>query len=210
MEKRKRLPSSIKHDPSTLLLLPNDSTPNVLQRLQNMPEVDPQGLGIKRHVPFPSGALLVSCSSAAQAEQIRNATAKAGIAEKVRKTKLPEFRIHAIPGSTTVEQLQEDLKKRLGNIEAHITLFPYRNTRYAGQLFAVVQTNAEDLKKAGKVKNIRVGWNKCRIDTNIHVTHCHRCGFLGHSEQRCNLMEGPSTAEQLPTGNEKAPQEEIC
>ena len=152
-KKRKCLPSSIKHDPSTLLLLPNDTTPNVLQKLQNMPEVDPRGLGIKRHIPFPSGALLVTCGTTAQAEQLRSATAKVGISEKVRKTKPSEFRIHAIPGGTTTEQLKQDLEKHLGAIEAHISLLPYHNPRFAGQLFAVVQTNLEDLKKVEKPKS---------------------------------------------------------
>jgi len=113
-----------------------------------MPEVDPYGLRIKRHVPFPSGAPLVTCSTTAQAEQLRSATAKVGISEKVRKTKPSEFHIHTIPGSTTTEQLKQDLEKCLGKIEAHIFLLPYCDPRFAGQLFAVVQTNIEDLKKA--------------------------------------------------------------
>jgi len=100
-EKRKRLPTSIKHNPATILLLPDSSTPNVLQKLQNLPEADPRQLGVKRHVVFPSGALLVTCQSATQAEQLRGITAKAGIAEKVRKTKAPEFRIHMVPRETT-------------------------------------------------------------------------------------------------------------
>jgi len=70
-EKRKRLPISVKHNPATLLLLPDSITPNVLQKLQNMPEANPHELGIKRHLAFPSGVLLVTCGSATQAEELR-------------------------------------------------------------------------------------------------------------------------------------------
>jgi len=80
-EKQKCLPISVKHNPAILLLLPDSVTPNGLQKLQNMPEANPCQLGIKRHIAFPSGALLVTCSSATQAEQLRSITSKAGIPE---------------------------------------------------------------------------------------------------------------------------------
>ena len=188
-EKRKRLPTSIKHNPATLLLLPDSVTPNVLQKLQNMPEANPRQLGIKRHVAFPSGALLVTCGSATQAEQLRGITTKAGIHEKVRRTKAPEFRVHSVPSETTPAQLKADIQQRLGEIEAEVALFPYQDPRFQGQCFAVVKTTIEDLKKVAKIRSLRVGWTQCRVDTRIHVSRCSKCGLLGHSTQKCTQME---------------------
>jgi len=107
VEKCKRLPTSIRQDPATILLLPNNATPNVLQRLQNMPEADLQQLGIKRYVVFPSGALLVKCNSqtgtTTEGHHLQCQYLREG-----RTTKAHEFRIHTIPGCTSKEQLQKD------------------------------------------------------------------------------------------------------
>lgn len=191
-EKKKRLPSSVKHNPATLLLLPDKDTPNVLQKLQNMPQADPRQLGIKRHVVFPSGALLVTCGSAEQASQLRNITGTAGIQEKTRTEKAPEFRIHQIPKNTTSEHIQADLERRFPGIKARVNLHPYRCEKFKDLQFAVVQTNLADLKKVSKVRSIRVGWTTCQLDTRIHVTRCLNCGLLGHSEKKCDRMEAQS------------------
>ena len=161
----------------------------MLQKLQNVPEADPRALGIKRHVPFPSGALLVTCRTTAQAEQLRSVAADAGISEKVRAAKPPTFRIHTIPPNTKAEQIKEDLLSCFGPITADLQLFPYKNHKFAGQNFAVVQTTLDNLKKISKIKSIRIGWAFCRIDASIHVTCCRTCGLLGHSEQKCQQMD---------------------
>lgn len=184
-----RLPTSKRMNPATVLLLPSQETPNVLQKLQNTKEADPRVLGIKRHVPFASGALLVTCGSQEHATKLREIASNIGIQEKPQIERKPNFRIHLIPEYTTVGDIMQDIKKRFGDIEAKVELFPYTATKFQGNRFAVVQTSLEDLKKVRQAKSMRVGWSVCQIATNIHITRCSQCHLLGHSQHKCTQMD---------------------
>jgi len=191
-----RLPSTRKARPATLILLPNNEIPNVLQKLQNLPAANPRTLGIKRHVPFSSGALLVTCGSEEQANHLRTISQEAGIQEKKLKNTTPEFRIHQIPAHTTLEELKEDIAKRFGEIEAEPLLLKYKNEKFKDLQFAVVKTTPEGLKQASQTRTIRVGWTVCKIDTQIYVKRCPNCSLLGHSEKHCSSMDASTSTEE--------------
>jgi len=185
---KKRLPKVSKKDPATVLLLPNQENPIVLQKLQNLPEANPRKLGIRRHIQFPSGAVLVTCGDPERAEELRRVAEKAGIQEKKVITKNPEFRIHSIPAYTTPEELTEDIQRRFTIQPLDIKLLPYTSEKRKSQLYAVVICNLELYKQAQKTRNIRIGWNICHIDCSPHVRRCTNCLLLGHSEKKCTQM----------------------
>lgn len=198
-EHRPRLPRTSRENPAAVLLLPNSSTPNVLQKLQNMREADPRELGVKRHIPFASGALLVTCETQEQANKLRAISSQAGIAEKQRSHRKPEFRVHLIPSNATPAQVKADLAKRLGELEMDVQLLPYQTAKFGQQQFAVIQTNLAGLEKVKRLKSIRIGWAVCRVTTHIHIKRCPKCDLLGHSQHKCTTMveEG---AEELAAG----------
>jgi len=68
---KKKLPKTRKIDPASLLHIPNKEYPNVLQKPQNIPKADPRALGVKRHIQFPSGAVLIKCSNKELANKLR-------------------------------------------------------------------------------------------------------------------------------------------
>ena len=189
---KKRPRRAKKLNPATVLLLPNADCPSALQKLQNLPEADPRTLGIKRHVQFPSRALLVTCEQVEQADKLRSIASKAGLMEKEHSLKPSSFRIHNVPPQTTTEQMFTDITKRIGNPPEKVDLYPYRDMEKT-ELFAVVTCTAEMLALASKVKTIRLGWAVCRIDCRVHVRRCSNCCLLGHSEKKCQKMTPTNT-----------------
>lgn len=188
---RTKLPASKKLDSKTILLLPSQENPNVLQKLQNIPEADPVKLGVKRHVPFPSGAVLVTCASVEQVNSLRTIASQAGISEKKAQTKPPEVRIHGIDPKITTEAISHRISSRYEEAPESVQLFPSKSTKHPGSMFAVLRTSLELKEKMSKHNSIRLGWTMCRIDTDIIVNRCKACGLLGHSTQKCtkNPME---------------------
>lgn len=195
-----------KMDPKTLLLLPNGETLNVLQRIQNLAEADPRKLGVKRVTQFPSGAALITCGGAQQAEMLRQIALAAGIREKRAEVRLPEVRLHGVPRSTTPEQIQEDVKRRFG-VDVEAKLFPYRDSRMEGKCFAVLTCTSEGQKVLAKAKALRIGWAMCKLDATVHVTRCTRCGLLGHGEAKCSRVEEDAEA---GTGAGRSGNSEMC
>lgn len=185
-KKRRLRPAKVK--PNTLLLLPNEGTPNVLQRLQNMPEADPQKLGVKRHVQFPSGAVLVACNTQEQAAELSQIATSQGIAIKARKEVPFTARIHGLPSNTTKEQVREAI---CGKLKAEVTvkIVAYKVAKGNETHFAIVTTDKAGWDRITKAKMLRLGWHNCRIDSSIHVSRCGKCHLLGHSETKCQNID---------------------
>ena len=142
-EKRKKLPKVRRADPATILLLPNKENPDVLQRLQNMLEADPRSLGVKRHIQFPSGAVLVRCSNEEEANKLRVIASSSGFKEKKPMLKQPELRLHNIPKNTTSDLIAADIERRHGEHPLEVKLFPYRSPDKTDVSFAVVTCTLE-------------------------------------------------------------------
>lgn len=187
-KKPKRLPKAIPEDNTTVLLLPGNDCPNVIKKLQKVPEADPLKLGVKRQVQFPSGAALVTCHSEHQATLLRTIAQNIGIREKLRNPRSPQIRIHDIPGNVSNEEAGRWIERGFGEAPLEVLSFPYRTTNQDDEeatRFAVVSTSMELYRKMSERRSVRIGWQMCRIDASIKVRRCNECGLLGHSEARC-------------------------
>ena len=184
--KRQKLPISMKEDPKTILLLPSKEAPIVVQKLQNSPEADPRKLGIRRHVQFPSGAALVTCSSENQANELRNIATQLGLTEKTRTRRPPQFTLHGLHARSTAEQVTADIEARFHISPVKVEIFPSKLS--SEKFFAVVTTTEELLYKLRKVRTIRIGWDYCRVDTRQHIHRCTSCNLLGHTNKKCPRM----------------------
>ena len=123
--KPKKLSKTKKMDPCTILLLPTTEHPSVYAKLQNNPLANPKELGVKKHLPFPAGAILVTCSSQDSAEKLGKVARDMGIELKTPQARLPMIKIHRIPNSTTLSELEDTIDYTFGKRPASINLVPY-------------------------------------------------------------------------------------
>ena len=79
-----------------------------------MPKADPRALGVKWHIQFPSGAVLVKCNNEEQANKLREIACSSGFQEKKQTFKQLELQIYNVPITTTSEQIAEDVEKHFG------------------------------------------------------------------------------------------------
>jgi len=195
--KSKKRKNRRKEDERSVLLIP--ATPKdqpVLDQLKTL--VNPRGVNVTRTVQFPSGAALIHCGTAGEAALLRAAAcAKGTIAEKPQRTFLPEFRIHGIDNTTTIDELQEDLERQLGKRASQITFVPYKDTSRSKTKLAICHVDTALHAAAAKKNTIRVGWVRCHVDTSTHLPRCRNCQLLGHVEKHCkNSKRAPPLTQE--------------
>lgn len=187
---KNKLPRTQKQDPKSVLLLPSNDHPNIFQKLQNIPAANPRELGVRKHLEFPSGAVLVSCTNTEQATRLRKIAAEAGLKPKTIKERLPEIRIHGVPESTTVEELTQDITQEFKTAPLCITFVPYTTQARAGSKLAIVNTTMELKQKMSRRRTLHIGWSRCQIDSRIYIKRCSKCHLLGHSPNKCPSSAG--------------------
>ena len=188
------LPTNNRVNPGSVLFIPNEQHPRVLDTLKKLPEASAREItrSVKRHLEFPSGALLVQCKDAKIADQLRKIADSQGIKEKKRESNPPSVRIHDVPKDTSFDDLRTAISEKFNDQPINVSMHPYRNNQDV--LFAVVTTSIELYKAMATTSRIRIGWAYCRIDATIRVSRCKNCGLLGHSEKSCFIKEAPQVA----------------
>ena len=184
-----------------VLLLPTADSPDLLRKLHNTPEAGPSHIKIQRHIRFPSGALLVHCNTAEDAQKLRETAGKIGIEEKRRIMKLPELKIHNIIEDITTEDISDAIVNKYQIAPENISLHNYRSENKTGERFAVITVSHPLYAMMKEARNLLIGWCYCRIDAKIYIRRCDNCGLLGHAETKCRNpaaqpQAGPSTVNE--------------
>lgn len=169
-----------------ILVVPEDSSKNVLDLLRKLPDINPRNFGVKNVINLPSGGALVTCQTKEQTSALSQAVAGAsGVQIKKPTTRPAEFRIHSVPIETSATELQEDIERTLGHKALGITFVLYKKPSVPGTKMAVCQVPLSTYRTACDLSRIRIGWTFCELRTLPYISRCTRCGLLGHHTDKC-------------------------
>ena len=195
--KNKRAGAARQPQERNVLLVPTNSGAKVENILRSTPAISPRKIGISGTIPFASGALLVRCKDTEAAETLKRAvTAVPAVSVKPSTASKPTVRIHQVPIETTREQLFEDFYFKYGSFPEEVIFADYKAAEMrAESKIAIVHVVYELFQEIQLSPNIRIGWRRCRINTNIVPQRCSRCHLLGHPEKHCTA----TAATEKPT-----------
>ncbi|KAM7249066.1 hypothetical protein ACFE04_016265 [Oxalis oulophora] len=203
----------LKHDPSSLLVLPTEKDQRAYEILRNSTALDPHALGIKHHVEFPNGAVLLRCATQDQVKTLRTLIpAVPGTTLKEERTRKPEFYVHNVPNTANEAQIKASIARVLGSEPEELKILPYNKPVQPNTVYVVCSVDAALYEVAKKRRTIRIGWSACPIRTTPYIPRCALCHLLGHKEAKCpskdliqeDSMEGNSQA-NLPDLSQSSP-----
>lgn len=190
---RSTKPKPRKSTHSVLLVPTTTEVTSAYNELQKLPGANPRRLGIQQHIKFPSGAVLITCQTENQTNELRTVIEQTPtITEKHIKKNPHQVKIHGVDINTPREDLEEDIERLFHEKPNEIIWVPYKNQEK--KKIAVLTTSQTLYEALSKRKTIRVGWDICGIDSKIHISRCERCKLLGHSAKRCNA-DAPANEE---------------
>lgn len=187
-----------KHSTKNMLVIPNKPGVNALAVLENNPVLMAKDYSIKRHVPFPSGAVLFNCADETSATSLTSVVNYLFTEIKVKGPPLPrpcEVRIHNIPSQLADVERRAAVCRRFEMDVDTITFVPYKSQQRANQKLAICTTSIELFNKFKSIKTIHLGWGAvCPVSTEPLVSRCGKCRLLGHREKHCPKPESSQPA----------------
>ncbi|VDO08353.1 unnamed protein product, partial [Brugia timori] len=194
---------------TAVLVAPTTAGQKALDVVKLTPGINPIDLGIKSHVEFPSGSVLLRCSSQENATQLRSLLAPvSSIQVRDKREVEPEVRIHNVPGDTSETQLENILLQRLHE-PVQVRYVEYAAPALPGTKLAIVCLSLEAYNNC-RGKRVRIGWASCKLQTIPYIPRCPRCHLLGHKEKSCPSpapMEADSDSAQPPVTASGAPEQ---
>lgn len=189
--------------------MPTNKEERALDLLRKSSALDPHALGIRHHVEFPNGAVLLRCSSPEQVNVLRTLIpAVPGTEFREQRVRTPELYIHNIPETSTADQIRAAVARALGEEPLDLKILPYSKPVHPNTVFAVCSVTAEQYELAKKRRSIRVGWSACSLRTTPHVPRCNRCHLLGHKDSKC-LQPTPAEGMELAGEESTVPTDTI-
>lgn len=134
--------SSRIHSNKALLILPADNNTSSLQILEKS-SINPHEFGIKRRIPFPSGAMLLQCSSEKQAETLKDKIStltNLGI-KGLPKPRIPEIRIHGVPTYVTIPEIMLAITTLTKKEPLTMIEVPYKATEKSNHKIIICKVN---------------------------------------------------------------------
>ena len=182
--------------PNTVLLVPTTAGQNVLKELEKSKISHPREFGVERQVPFPSGAALITCKDETAFRKFSQVVAGvSSISQKAApRAKIPTLRVHGIPEEISAEMVKQDFMDRFGEEPSQVLFVNYTSPTNAGTKMGVIEVSNDLYEAAQNVWVISIGWCRCRLVAQPHITRCTHCGLLGHPQKYCRHLTLPKRA----------------
>lgn len=188
---------------SSLLAVPTNSSERALQIIRGLPDVNPISLGVRHHVEFPNGGVLIRCDKKENALRLRSILeGTSGLELRDKRVIVPEIRLHNVPGEVSVDQINATLSRILGEPPSAIRLVDYSNPVVPGTKLAVISVTPTAYEVAKTRRTIRLGWASCPLKTLPYISRCTNCHLLGHKANACrNQSATPDSQVTTPAPN---------
>ena len=190
--------------PNTVLLVPTTPGQNVLKELEKSKISHPRELGVERQVPFPSGAALITCKDETALRKFSQVVAGvSSVSQKAApRAKVPTLRVHGIPKEISADMLRQEFQDRFGEQPSQVLFVDYASADNTSTKMGVVEVSNDLYEAAQNVWTISVGWVRCRLVAQPHITRCTHCGLLGHPQKYCRNL---ADAKRAPPEREEQP-----
>lgn len=175
-----------KNHKTSILVIPKKNGTDVYNIIRQTPGI--QQRWITQHFQYPSGTVLINCTSPEKAGKIKEIlSTNTEIHMKEKQKRNFEVRIHNIKMDYDKEEISTDIFERFKEHPSFITLVPYKKIPNRG--FAVVTVSKNLFERMEKVKTIRIDFESKRINTQVYIPRCTNCHLLGHKEKHCSRTE---------------------
>lgn len=179
-----------------IIIKPNTHKDSVTTKKTLESKVNPAtvSVGINMMKQGKNGSILIKCDSRESTDIMKNQVLKQlGPDYIVEETKLrkPSVRISNIK-NMNADQLLNAIKNQnhfLQN-EDNISIKVLKTTKNNSNIsFAIVECNGSAFRKLLAAKKVNIGFERCPVYENYHVTRCFKCNGFNHTQNECKKRE---------------------
>jgi len=185
---------------NAVLVAPTVTGKRAMDIIRTLKDVNPHSLGVRQHIEFPQGSVLIRCAAKENALKLRSLLDGAsGLVVREKRNIIPEIRVHGIPDQTSLDQFSDAVTRALGEAPVSTRFVTYTNPLVQKTMMGIAVVSSAAYEVAKQRRNIRIGWAPCPVRTTPYISRCTQCHLLGHSVKRCRANPSTETVSPFQT-----------